>query len=156
MTIWVTQQLLELGVAVERILWNVEDSGEEVDIILDHVDRTWIFELKDREFGAGDAYPFNYRKARYEADEAVVVTTDKVAPDARRVFDDLAGSRKPHLVEGLGNFATVLEECFNRAGSVAARNALVVPSATSGFELRTWYESNQGTKTIDVVQRRAG
>jgi len=86
MTVWVTSRLLDLGVPQEVILWNMEEAGEEVDIIVDFVGRTWIFELKDREFGAGDAYPFNYRKVRYRADEAVVVTTDKVCAGCTASF----------------------------------------------------------------------
>jgi transposase-like protein len=138
MTVWVTEQLLAMGVLRESIFWNLEESGEEVDIVIDHVDRVWIFELKDREFGAGDAYPFNYRKVRYKADEAVVITTERVAPDAIRVFADLAGTRKPVLIEGLDNVTTTLSERFEAAGSTAARNALMIPSAVSGFDLRAW------------------
>lgn len=138
MTVWVTEQLLTMGVSRENIFWNLEESGEEVDIVIEHMDRVWIFKLKDREFGAGDAYPFNYRKVRYKADEAVVITTARIAPDAVRVFEDLADIWRPVLIEGLDNVTTTLSEQFEAAASAAARNALMIPSPASGFDLRAW------------------
>lgn len=141
MTMWVTEQLLEMGVSLSNILWNVEDAGEEVDIVIEHLERIWIFELKDREFGAGDAYPFNYRKVRYKAHEAVVVTTEKVAPDARRVFSDTPASRDPILIEGLNEFRRVLEQSFKITSSRAVRNILLLPSSTVGIDFRKWYDS---------------
>ena len=145
MTLWVTEQLVAAGVDRSSILWNVEDAGEEVDIIIDHLKKTWIFELKDREFGAGDAYPFNYRKVRYKASEAVVVTTEKVAPDARRVFDDL-DSKKPILIEGLDSFRPILEEAFKATKSLAIRNSLALPSAVTGIDLHRWFDAVNGNK----------
>jgi hypothetical protein len=141
MTISVTEKLIELGVEQERIIWNVEDSGEEVDILAEHVNHLWIFELKDRDFGAGDAYPLNYRRVRYRADEAVVITTGKVDPGARRVFDDIADQAKPHLIEGISNLERLLEEGFNRAASAAVKKTLAIPSTTSGLDLVKWYET---------------
>jgi hypothetical protein len=147
MTIWITKRLFDLGVSSDAILWNVEESGEEVDLVLEHVDRLWIFELKDREFGAGDAYPFNYRKVRYKADEAVVITTEKVATDARRVFSEFEGLKKIHIVEGLAEFSEVIKKSFHQAGMTAAKNALAIPSAVSGFDLRKWYEARQNRES---------
>src|SRR5438445_4739345 len=54
--------------------------------------RLWVLELKDREFGSGDAHPFNYRRARYGANEAVIITTEKVSSEAKRVFEELSRS----------------------------------------------------------------
>jgi transposase-like protein len=144
MTIWITEKLLAMGVDKESILWNVEDSGEEVDVVMDHLDKTWIFELKDREFGAGDAYPFNYRKVRYKAQEAVVVTTEKIAADARRVFSDVASHKEPTLIEGLSNVSPTLEEAFRVTRHQAARSALIIPSAITGMDLRNWFDAANG------------
>jgi hypothetical protein len=142
MTVWTTERLINLGVPVDKILWNVEDSGEEVDVIIEHLDRIWIFELKDREFSAGDAYPFNYRKSRYKANELVVVTTEKVSADARRVFDDL-GSHGPIFIEGLSELEGTLQRSFNDAAALSARIALLIPSQLSGFNLVEWFKADK-------------
>ena len=42
--------------------------------------------MKDREFGLGDAYPFAIRLGRYGGRYGVVITTDRVAEDAKRFF----------------------------------------------------------------------
>jgi len=142
LTIWVTVRLVALGVPIESILWNVEASGEEVDIIVDFVDRLWIYELKDRDFGAGDAYPFNYRKARYHADRAVIITTEKVLSDARRVFADLGreapgGSEgEPSYIEGLATVEESMRVLFEKASADIAARVLTIPSVASGFDIR--------------------
>ncbi|MEW6049287.1 MAG: hypothetical protein AB1609_22920 [Bacillota bacterium] len=93
MTILTTSILSELGVPLDSILWNVSEAGGEVDMLVGFAGQLWIFELKDREFGAGDAYPLQYRQARYGADRAVIITTDKIALDAKRVFEEVNPGR---------------------------------------------------------------
>ena len=144
LTIYVTSRLLKLGVERQSILWNVEHSGEEVDILAEFMGRLWIFELKDRDFGSGDAHPFNYRKVRYNANEAVVVTSGKVLADARKVFQDLsdgarrmsAANRSPLYVEGLEAVLPNLKMAFERAADAQAKGLLYVPSIATGFDLR--------------------
>jgi hypothetical protein len=93
MTVWITDELRNAGVPTSAIIWNLSQAGEEVDLLVEFMGEVWILELKDREFGSGDAHPLNYRQVRYKATKAIVVTTDKVSKDARRVFDDLAKER---------------------------------------------------------------
>lgn len=114
LTVWLTDLLSDLGVPAENIIWNASESGEEIDLIAEFLSEFWIFELKDREFGAGDAHPFNYRVVRFQADRAVILTTEKVSKDAKRVFDDLreqAGDTQsvvPIFIEGLSEARRVL------------------------------------------------
>lgn len=89
MTIWVTNQLRNVGIPLNSILWNLSETGEEVDLLVDFMGELWIFELKDREFGAGDAYPLNYRRQLHKASKTIIITTDKVSKDARRVCEKL-------------------------------------------------------------------
>ncbi len=143
MTIWVTKRLTDLGVPIELITWNLSESTEEIDILIDFLDRLWIIELKDREFGPGDAHPFNYRRVRYRADEALVITTDKVSNDAKKVLDDLAKESrsrsrtgtKPELVEGLDKVEAHLRGNLDRAAKLRARARLAAASALIGFDL---------------------
>ncbi|MET8230880.1 hypothetical protein ABZS77_09415 [Micromonospora sp. NPDC005298] len=142
MTVWVTKRLVNLGIPLTSIVWNLEESSEEVDIIIELMSKLWIFELKDREFGPGDAHPFNYRRVRYGADEAFVITTDKVSADAKRVFGDLAGdssgrtrTKPPTMIEGLENVEKEIRKHLELASYQRAVQALVMPSMMVGFAL---------------------
>jgi hypothetical protein len=48
-----------------------------------------FFELKDREFGLGDAYPFVTRMQRYGADGGVIVSTERVADEVKGFIAEL-------------------------------------------------------------------
>jgi hypothetical protein len=52
------------------------------------------FELKDREFGLGDSYPFAHRIDRYGGTVGVVATMDKVSADAQKYFKDISQRRE--------------------------------------------------------------
>ena len=141
MTVWVTLRLIELGVP-DSIMWNLEESGEEVDILADFLGDLWIFELKDREFGPGDAHPFRYRQARYKANAAIIVTTDKVSPEAKRIFTELertAGGNSsagvPLYIEGLDEVTVRLSNLMNETTTKKAIQALQVPSVVTGFDI---------------------
>jgi len=88
MSIWITELLKENGVRKEGIKWGLEAAGEELDIMMEDFDSRLFFELKDREFGLGDAYPFTYRVMRYGGALGIVVTTDKVSTDAKKFFEE--------------------------------------------------------------------
>lgn len=88
-TIFVVDKLTQNGIDKDDIICNVSDSGEEVDLLVEFMGELWIFELKDREFGSGDAYPLNYRQVKYKANKAFIVTTEEISPDAKKVINDL-------------------------------------------------------------------
>jgi hypothetical protein len=141
MTVWLTLRLFELGIS-DSIMWNLEESGEEVDILADFLGDLWIFELKDREFGPGDAHPFRYRQARYGAKAAIIVTTDKVSPEAKRIFMELgkaAGDKSsagvPLYIEGLDEVTAKLSNLMNETVTKKAIQALQVPSMVTGFNI---------------------
>jgi hypothetical protein len=142
LTVWVTQKLATLGIPLASILWNVTEGSEEVDIVVDLGSQTWILELKDREFGAGDAHPFNYRKARYRATRAIIVTTDRVSADAKRVFEELAKETRGHsgagpiFIEGLDNATTVLSREIATATLADACSRILFLQAMSPYDLQ--------------------
>lgn len=118
MSIWITELLKENGVRKESIKWGFEASGEELDIMVEDFNSRIFLELKDREFGLGDAYPFIARLPRYGSRFGIVVTTEKVAPDAKNFFDE-EGRRREHPIriqylEGTQNipkgFTRIVEE----------------------------------------------
>jgi len=88
MSIWITELLKENEVKKEGIKWRLEASGEDLDIMVEDFDSRIFLELKDREFGLGDAYPFIYRTTRYGGTFGVVVTMDKVSTDAKKFFGE--------------------------------------------------------------------
>jgi hypothetical protein len=141
MTVWITDLLAQLGVPIESILWNVAESGEEVDVVTEFLGQLWIFELKDREFGAGDAHPFNYRRVRYHAEKAIIVSTDKVSTDAKRIFKELqleTESRSPMgivLVEGLNAASDALSKEVSAAALKDATDRLSALSELTGYDL---------------------
>ena len=60
-----------------------------------------FFELKDREFGLGDAYPFAIRLGRYGGRYGVVITTDRVAEDSKGFFAEQQRSEVPAGIDVL-------------------------------------------------------
>lgn len=140
MTVWVTDILKELGIDENAILWNISDSGEEVDILAEVFGRLWIFELKDREFGSGDAYPLNYRKVRYRADKSIIITAESVSKEAKKVFEELKKESEsdrelPIYIEGLDNARPVLSKELSSASLLFAYRKFQLLSDMSGFEL---------------------
>ncbi len=158
MTVWVTDLLINLGVPSDSILWNVTEGSEEIDIVADVAGNLWIFELKDREFGAGDAYPFNYRRARYEPQMAFVITTGIVSPDAKRVLEEQYGDRRAsvsafrkkddnlRLIEGLAAANEALEIEVLMAAIRYADSRLSRLSPFTGYDLTTVLATRFGYK----------
>jgi hypothetical protein len=155
MTVWVTARLEESGVPLTAIMWNLEEAGEEVDILVDFLSRLWILELKDREFGPGDAHPFNYRRVRYRAEEALVISTEKVSAAAKRVFQELSvgsevnprrRSPEPTLIENLGTVKSTFDARFNRASFLLAARQLRPITLSTGYDLGQILRVKHGPK----------
>lgn len=149
MTVWVTAQLLVLGAEQSAVLWNLEESSEEIDIVLEFLGELWILELKDRDFDQRDAHSLNYRRVRYRPDKTFVVTSGVVAPDARRVFEDVARENeersrygrvgvprtvRPEYIEGLDKVESGLKSEFERAALSLAQRSLRPAAVPSGFQ----------------------
>lgn len=146
MTVWVTDQLVRIGVPLAGIAWNLTASGEEVDLLVEFLGGLWIFELKDREFGAGDAHPFNYRQVRYKADAAVIITTEHVSKDAKKVFEELAkeaagGRLNPVYIEGLDKADSVLRTELAAASRRYAYRRIQRITEPLGYDFRPILEA---------------
>lgn len=88
MTIWITDLLVQAGLTKDVITWSATSGEDEIDIMTDELGLRILFELKDREFGLGDAYSFAYRVERYGGSLGVVVSTEKVAEEAHKFFQE--------------------------------------------------------------------
>ena len=96
MTVWATSAIVKLGIPLTDIEWNAAAGEDELDIIVKINGARVFFELKDREFGLGDAYPFAARVPRYGGDFGIVLSTDGIAEEAKRYLQEGA-KRKPEF-----------------------------------------------------------
>lgn len=103
MTVWVTERLCRAGVDLASISWNAASGEDEIDVVARIHGTALFLELKDREFGLGDAYPFLFRLDRYGGEQGAVITTDKVADEVKRLIEDRNSSSGNtfHTIEGL-------------------------------------------------------
>lgn len=88
MSVWITQELVNHGIKSESIDWEVEENGEEIDIRISDFKSTVLLELKDREFGVGDTHPFIYRVDKYRGNLGGILTTEKIAKDAKNILSE--------------------------------------------------------------------
>lgn len=89
MQIWLTRELEKNHIPKEDVKWNLHvEGGEEIDVVTSIFGNIVFFELKDREFGLGDIYPFIYRMERYAADRGMIVTTEKVSRDTKNYIEE--------------------------------------------------------------------
>lgn len=86
MSIWVTEELIRHGIKSDSIDWRIEDKGEEIDIRISDFNSKVLLELKDREFGGGDAHPFIYRVDKYRGNIGGILTTKKIAKEAKTII----------------------------------------------------------------------
>lgn len=84
MEIWISKMIVDMGVPAEDIFCGVTIGSDEIDIIFKTGGNMVFMELKDREFGLGDAYPFSLRVNRYGAHEGVIVTMDSVGEEVNK------------------------------------------------------------------------
>jgi len=139
MSIWVTELLKENGVRKEAIRWGVEASGEELDIMVEDFGSRIFFELKDREFGLGDAYPFVYRTTRYAGRIGIVATMDKVSTDAQKFFGEETERRESPIniqyLEGPEAIQRGIRELIEHTSLLQVRRLVRPFSRTIGFDL---------------------
>jgi len=139
MSIWVTEILIKSGVRKDNIKWNIESSGDEIDIIVEDFDVRIILELKDREFGLGDAYPFVYRLTRYNGNLGIIVTMDKVSEDAKKFFQEEMKRREDFIniqyLEGYNGIINEIPKIIENLVKQQVYKAIRPISSTIGVNL---------------------
>jgi hypothetical protein len=119
MTVWITDALIKSGVDKNSIYWGATAGEDEIDIIAEIHGQKVFFELKDREFGLGDAYPFNSRMQRYGADGGVIVSTERVAEEVKQFLNEQQAL--PILpIEGTEEVDSTLSSFVNRLSKAMA------------------------------------
>ena len=160
MSIWITELLKKAGVKKEGIKWRLEADGEELDIMVEDFDSRLFFELKDREFGLGDAYPFVYRITRYGGTVGIIATMDKVSTDAKKFLDEETHRReypiRKYFLEGSGNIKEGIPKIVKEMALSQARKIIIPFSFRIGFNLwpivENWISMKQnGTSKEEVA-----
>lgn len=135
MSVLLLQELLTLGVSLERVLLEYTAGGDEVDCITDVSGEVLLFELKDKEFSLGQAYPFGAKMGLIRPRQPIIVTTEHVGGDAKDHFAraQQAGGPRSRLyrdpddvdpveyIEGLENLSRDLKRIISK---VHRRDAL--------------------------------
>lgn len=88
MYVWITREFVNHGIKPESIDWQIEENGEEIDIRISDFKSTILLELKDREFGGGDVHPFIYRVNEYRGNIGGILTTEKIAKEAKNILNE--------------------------------------------------------------------
>lgn len=161
MYIWVTE-LLERSSVSEQFKWGLEANGEELDIVVEDFDSRLFFELKDREFGLGDAYPFVYRTTRYEGDYGIVATMEKVSTEAKRkrFFEEQTHGREYPVeirsLEGPEEIREGIPEIVQELALSQARRMIQPFSLRIRFDLWRIVEYWLNHRTGETVGKRTG
>ena len=159
MSIWVTELLNNAGVKKECIKWGLEASGEELDIMIEDFDSRLFFELKDREFGLGDAYPFVYRITRYGGRVGIVATMDKVSTDAKKFFREETHRREYPIeiqyLEGSEDIQKSIPKIVEKMALSQVRRMIWPFSERIGFDLWPIVEYWIRTKQNEISKKKS-
>ncbi|SEO51884.1 hypothetical protein [Mucilaginibacter sp. OK283] len=156
MTILLTKSLIECGIPENSIIWNLTEDSEEVDCVVQFKDKTWIFELKDRDFEPGDAHPLTYRAVKFKAHKTIIFTTGKVTKEARKVFQDMAqhsiGSKtsvNPLYIEGVAALKEALQILINNETLLHVSDKAKQLSLTAGSDFSPIFLSLFGKYRVE-------
>jgi hypothetical protein len=120
MTVWVTSVLVACGIPPEQILWGATAGEDEIDIIAKVGNESIFFELKDRMFGLGDAYPFTARVQRYGASAGVIISMDGIAQEVERFLTEQARGQVIYQISGDKEVKTKIPSMLTERAKVSA------------------------------------
>jgi hypothetical protein len=145
MTIWITSILVQSGIALEQLSWGATAGDDEIDIVAKVQDQTIFFELKDRVFGLGDAYPFTARVQRYGANTGVIITMEDVAEEAQKFLREQSRSldNRIHTISGESEIRTkiplILKGIARSAAAEIFNAAFMHSSIDPSSILNAWF-----------------
>ncbi len=125
----VVDALCKLGTRNSDIFADILYEGDQIDIMALSMVNWLVFELKDREFGLGDAYKFHGKISRLRQKSSepivpVIITTKTVAAEARKLLSEVNPPIEEYrrrqnqpidyiFVEGLENIETQIAMWVN-------------------------------------------
>lgn len=135
MTLWITHLLLTAGVEMSQIAWGATAGEDELDIVASINGVTVFFELKDREFGLGDAYPFSSRVQRYGGDVGVILSMDRVAEEVVKYLNEQRGPTI-HALAGMGKIESDLRKVLEGIAVNAVLYSVSMLTARSRVDVK--------------------
>ena len=147
MTVWITSILARAGVSIDQLFWGATAGEDEIDIVAQIQDQIIFFELKDRAFGLGDAYPFTARVQRYGANAGVIITMEGIAEEAQKFILEQARSLESTVYTISGE-----EEVRRRVPSILAERAQ--SAALDAFRIVFSYSGLDPTPILKVWSGR--
>lgn len=151
MYIWVTEMLLQTGVRKDRIRWCTGANGEEMGIAVNDFGTNLLIDLKDREFGLGDAYPFVMRVTHDGGSSGLIVTMEKVSGDARTFLKERKDSVAIQLLEGSENIEAGLRRIVDKLAISEMREMVNHISMQVGCDL--WLAVDGWIKAAGQMQK---
>jgi hypothetical protein len=165
MTIWLTDLLISAGIERGNIAVNAVSGDDELDIIASVLNDKVFFELKDRDFGLGDAYPFAFRLSRYGGDRGVVATAGRVDAEAKKFLKEQnpagADGSTIELLEGINEIEQSIPLVVDRVSRLAVAGLIqdsfpalgvnLLPLAMGWMKSRGTSESRTGQQTAEVL-----
>ena len=109
MSIVLQERLADLGVPLDSVALEILEGPGEVDALADIDGRVVLFELKDKDFSIGDAYPVSGRVAQYHPAYIAIVSTSRIGPEVREYFEKVKPEAPIIYVEGLDSLGPQLE-----------------------------------------------
>ena len=106
----------------------------------------FFFELKDRMFSLGDAYPFIARVQRYGATTGVILSTDGVAKEVQRFLREQSGARNKdfYAISSEDDIRTMIPKISNERAKLSATYGLREAFEPVGVDrtpiLNAWFE----------------
>lgn len=138
MMIWITELLRRFGLVAEQIRWSGSAGDDEIDIMTDLQGTKVFFELKDRDFDLGDAYPFAFRVARYGGDWGIIVTTGRVAAEVKSFLKESPrefGNVRFGTIEGGKSIPSQLPDVLTKISEFNIRRLVYPITEYTGFNL---------------------
>jgi hypothetical protein len=120
----VVDSLHKLGCRNGDIYADVRYESEQIDVLAFVLSKCIVAELKDREFGLGDAYKFHGKVSRLRQRLGsdiipVVITTKNIANEARKLLSEVSIGTREHdqieykFIEGLENLEPEMKKWVN-------------------------------------------
>jgi hypothetical protein len=98
MAVLLLEELRQVGIPHDHILFEQQIGGDELDVIVNISEELVLFELKGKEFSLGNAYSFGSKIGIVRPNHSVIFTIDYVGGDARGHFE--RGKVKVLYIEG--------------------------------------------------------
>ena len=120
MTALAAQVLPRIGISRDQVI--IDSGVTTTDMILELSGDLVFIVLKDREFNLADAYAFNAKISRIKAAEAVIVTSEGLSGDARKLLQQETGISRARptdpfritYVDGIANLEPELGRVVER------------------------------------------